>query len=317
MTLFELKKKLQEYFVKKRLKKNSKMAQSWVQPFISLHKGDGSSLSIVNDEKFVKNIIDKNKEILAHEREPFHQIGFKSGDAMKDFVLIELKMQILKKNWLFNSNQTLGYPRLHVFRRTFTIHQILIKIYEIMRPLLKDIPKIDSQIWTFSQFEDEYNFIFDKNHPERNEFYDVFIKNNIQIKSMKCEFCDQKHTDNCPLDFGKERNQTVNIDQILQMIQSDRELEIVIQWKQKCKADLAKVEDTKFQSVNLDGSGTGVSEDGSSKNEESKAKDPKTLNTETSIFDCLDRFQHEEMLSGNDKWYCPRCKDHVSALKKI
>ena len=104
MTLFELKKKLQEYFVKTRFKKNTSKAQSWVQPFISLHKGDGSSLSIVNDEKFVKNIIDKNKEILAHEREPFNRIGYKSGDAMKDFVLIELKMQILKKSWLFNSN---------------------------------------------------------------------------------------------------------------------------------------------------------------------------------------------------------------------
>ena len=104
MTLFELKKKLQEYFVKTRFKKNSKVAQSWVQPFISLHKGDGSSLSIVNDEKFVKNIIEKNRQILAHEREPFNKIGFKQGDAMKDFVLIELKMQTTRKSWFFNSN---------------------------------------------------------------------------------------------------------------------------------------------------------------------------------------------------------------------
>lgn len=188
------------------------MAQSWVQPFISIHRADGSSLSIVNDEKFVKNIIDKDKEILAHEREPFHRIGYKSGDAMKDFVLIELKMQTSRKGWLFNSNQQVGFPRLHVFRRTLTIHQILVKIYEIMRPLLRDIPKVTSKNKDFSIYEDEFNFIFNPKHPERNNYYDVFIKNNNPVKSMKCEFCDKKHTDDCPLDFGKEKNYTVNID---------------------------------------------------------------------------------------------------------
>ena len=98
------------------------------------------------------------------------------------------------------------------------------------------------------------------------------------------------------------------------MIQTDRELEIVIQWKQKStQIDLTTIEDLKFQSINLDGSGE------SFQGEEGKSGDVNSIpkNNETTIFDCLDRFQHEEMLSGNDKWYCPRCKDHVSALKKI
>ena len=36
-----------------------------------------------------------------------------------------------------------------------------------------------------------------------------------------------------------------------------------------------------------------------------------------SIYDCLNYFMMEETLSGNDKWYCSKCKDHVTAQKKM
>lgn len=36
-----------------------------------------------------------------------------------------------------------------------------------------------------------------------------------------------------------------------------------------------------------------------------------------SIYDCLNYFAMEETLTGNDKWYCSRCKDHVTAQKKM
>jgi len=35
------------------------------------------------------------------------------------------------------------------------------------------------------------------------------------------------------------------------------------------------------------------------------------------IYDCLNSFSMEETLSGNDKWYCGKCKDHVTAFKKM
>ena len=33
--------------------------------------------------------------------------------------------------------------------------------------------------------------------------------------------------------------------------------------------------------------------------------------------DCLDEFEKEEILSENDTWYCPRCKEHRRASKKF
>jgi len=35
------------------------------------------------------------------------------------------------------------------------------------------------------------------------------------------------------------------------------------------------------------------------------------------LYDCLNFFSAEETLSGNDKWYCGQCKDHVNASKKM
>ena len=35
------------------------------------------------------------------------------------------------------------------------------------------------------------------------------------------------------------------------------------------------------------------------------------------IDDCMDLFVCEEELSGSDKWYCPKCKTHVNATKKL
>jgi ubiquitin carboxyl-terminal hydrolase 4/11 len=36
-----------------------------------------------------------------------------------------------------------------------------------------------------------------------------------------------------------------------------------------------------------------------------------------SLEDCLEEFGKEEILSANDAWYCPRCKEHRRASKKF
>mmetsp|Transcript_474 Transcript_474/g.1052 ORF Transcript_474/g.1052 Transcript_474/m.1052 type:complete len:532 (-) Transcript_474:8-1603(-) len=36
-----------------------------------------------------------------------------------------------------------------------------------------------------------------------------------------------------------------------------------------------------------------------------------------SLDDCLDLFCEEELLAGDEQWYCPKCKTHVNATKKI
>ena len=39
----------------------------------------------------------------------------------------------------------------------------------------------------------------------------------------------------------------------------------------------------------------------------------KTIN----LTDCLAANSEEDLLKGDNKWYCGKCKDHVEALKKM
>ena len=127
---------------------------------------NSNSISIKNDEKFIKNIMSNDHHILAHEREPFSRIDFKAGDKMKDFVLIEVSMYQNRKNYvLFNYQHQIGYPKLHVFRRQYNSRQCRFQIFKILRPLLQGIPKLDSYFdgvpLTEEQYlEREYHYIF-------------------------------------------------------------------------------------------------------------------------------------------------------------
>jgi ubiquitin C-terminal hydrolase len=35
------------------------------------------------------------------------------------------------------------------------------------------------------------------------------------------------------------------------------------------------------------------------------------------LYDCLDTFNSDELLKGDDKFYCGKCKEHHEALKKV
>jgi ubiquitin C-terminal hydrolase len=88
------------------------------------------------------------------------------------------------------------------------------------------------------------------------------------------------------------------------MISNDREFELAIQWKPAAKAKLSWIENQVFKKVQLDSS-------------ESYEDFKHHKNSNTTIYECLQRFSQEEVLSGEDKWYCSSCNQHVSALKKI
>lgn len=52
-------------------------------------------------------------------------------------------------------------------------------------------------------------------------------------------------------------------------------------------------------------------------NEELLSKGSTNVNTTITLDDCLRLFAQEEVLSSNDPWYCPNCKEHRQAAKRI
>jgi ubiquitin carboxyl-terminal hydrolase 4/11/15 len=82
----------------------------------------------------------------------------------------------------------------------------------------------------------------------------------------------------------------------------DRDLELIIQWNSSPLANLKPLENPEFEQVNL------------SANSQIKLKN---AGKGVSLYDCISYFSQEETLSGNDKWYCSRCKTHQNAFKKM
>jgi len=127
-------------------------------------------------------------------------------------------------------------------------------------------------------------------------------------KSTQCDFCGADHKDNCNFAF----QDNVTLDSILSLMKYDRELELTINWKTTAKVNLKAVETPKFTKINLNGPGASFTS--SDANFDTSWM---TNPNNTSIYDCMSSFSQEETLSGNDKWYCSKCKEHVNALKKM
>ena len=43
----------------------------------------------------------------------------------------------------------------------------------------------------------------------------------------------------------------------------------------------------------------------------------KKMKSTVALDSCFKKFSEEELLSGNDQWYCGKCKEHRDAFKKL
>ena len=86
----------------------------------------------------------------------------------------------------------------------------------------------------------------------------------------------------------------------------DRDFEIAVQFNENTIANLKPLENPDFEEVNLASSQALSTSNGGFWG-----------GSNITIKDCLSLFSQEEVLTGNDKWYCSKCKEHQNALKKM
>ena len=193
---------------------------------------------------------------MAYEREPLSICNFADGDTAESFLVIEIRMTQLRSKYLGFSSQNvqLGYSRLHVFKKTQTVRDLRLRIYEIVRPLLKYSVPLTSR----EQLENEHDSLFKKSDGKYrvdNPYYDIEIHNNLpdatpgifyNIKA-KCDFCQSDHKDNCMLAF----EDNVTIEDVLAVMVHSRNLDLTIAWKPNAKAHLDRWESPVYDKVNL------------------------------------------------------------------
>jgi hypothetical protein len=310
VTVNELKNKLED-FLKPRPEDDPE--DEWIEPFLT-SVTNKQGIDLITEERFVKTQgNDKTgAEIIAYEREPLSLFDLKKTDDCSDFHICELRMVQRRNTYmgLSSENKQIGYSRLHLFRKEWTVRRLRLKIYEIVRPLIKKaLPSLG--IKAGMDLQTEYNTLFKDSKGKyniNNELFDLEIHNNLPqdsgyfSKVHSCDFCGQAHRDNCVLAYEDD----VTLENILSHMKYERELELTINWKSSAKVSFKAYDNPSFAKVNLNAPAGGANSSwvaGSSKN--------------ISIYDCLTYFSQEETLAGSDKWYCCKCKAHVAAFKKM
>lgn len=313
VTVNELKNKLEDYL---KPKPEEDPNADWIEPFLT-SVTNKQGIDLITEERFVKTQgNDKSgAEIVAYEREPLSMFDLKKTDDCSDFHICEIRMVQRKNTYmgLSSENKQIGYSRLHLFRKEWTVNKLRLKIYEIVRPMIKKtLPHL--KITDNMTIEAEYNTLF-KDYRGRyninNELYDIEIHNNLPnetgyfAKSHPCDFCGQYHKDNCMLAYEDE----VMLETILSHMKYERELELTINWKTTAKFSSKAYDSPHWNKVNMNAP-VKIPENSSSWLGSQSTKN-------ISIYDCLTYFSQEETLAGSDKWFCCKCKDHVPAFKKM
>lgn len=159
VTINELKNKLEDY-----LKPVPELDPNddWTEPFLTSVQSK-QQIDIFTEERFVKTQGNDKQgyEIVAYEREPLSMFNLKKTDDCSDFHICELRMMQRRNTYMGLSSEykQIGYSRLHLFRKEWTVKMIRMKIYEIVRPLVKkNLTQLG--IKADMTLEEEYNSIF-------------------------------------------------------------------------------------------------------------------------------------------------------------
>lgn len=135
VTVNEIRQKLEEYL-------KSENDPDWIEPFLTTVTNK-QSIDLIYEEKFLRTQgIDKQgMEIVAYEREPFSIFDLKKDDDCSDFHICEIRMVQPRKSFmgLLSNIQPVGYSRLHLFRKEWTVKKLRMRIYEIVRPLIRGV----------------------------------------------------------------------------------------------------------------------------------------------------------------------------------
>lgn len=213
VTVNELKNKLEDYL---RPRPDQDPNEDWIEPFLA-SVTNKQGIDLITEERFVKTQgSDRSQgEIVAYEREPLSMFDLKKTDDCSDFHICEVRMIQRRSSYmgLSSENKQIGYSRLHLFRKEWTVKKLRLKIYEIVRPLL--LKALDKMNVTSKKMdlEAEYNSLFRDYRGQynvNNDFYDLEIHNNLPnesgyfAKTLTCDFCGQAHRENCLLAYRDE-----------------------------------------------------------------------------------------------------------------
>lgn len=140
VTVNEIRQKIESYLQKEQ-RLEGRDEDDWLDPFLTAVVNK-QNIDIIIQERFLRTHgMEKGTEIVVYEREPLSIFDLQKDDDESSFHICEIRMVQSRKSYMvFNSLQSLGYSRLHLFKKSWTAYRIRLRIYEIVRPLIQKAP---------------------------------------------------------------------------------------------------------------------------------------------------------------------------------
>lgn len=258
---------------------------------------------IVDDDEFIFNFFNNGEEVAIYER---HSKSIKfSEKQFQTFYFVPAEFTV-GRNYLLISKQTqkiISYPLAVTLHKNSPIKELYIQVFKLIRKILPDkdrshsFQKFKENVNNKEYLDSEFNYYFDNKNIEEGPFRLHFIYNipenpGFFSSRLNCEFCGTK-CEACKVLNKFSLKDPVSA--IEDKVTTTRQLAIYIEINES----IGQLYN------NLD------------MNSSLKVKNLITKQSEVDIYDCLNMFRTEERLEKDNAWYCPVCKEHREALKKL
>lgn len=198
-----------------------------------------------------------------------------------------------KKMLFFNGEDTVCLPFIQIIDAKMTCRDINVQIFRYIMPILQLPANVNAKLQAIDNEEDRvdtaYKMVFEDSDYGTEELYELQLVNN-RDPHEGCPACRSPHKGNCPFEFKQKTYKSF-------LNHCSNDPEVLVLWKMNTQTDLTVFE--KPDKLVL-------------------GEAQKKLKNKKIDFDmCMNSFRQEEILDGENKWYCNKCQDHVKARKKM
>lgn len=250
---------------------------------------DNHEVYLLKDQYIVEKVDEnKNLKYLNDAKNHFCMI-FEMDNKIEDQKKIMVELSFKKEADVF----ACSYSRPFYYSRLSIKKDLHLKIYERIRFFIINQKKgldinanFDYKKIPFDKLFKEYT----SSYMEKDFFYKVLYKNNFKI-NKNCLNCSKIDCEGCLLAFDTE-----TIDNLV--TESKIMIEVSLNPNYSLKNYKLNLYEKKYLTP---------------ENE----NQPKNPNKSINLQDCMDLFSEKEILTSENTWYCPKCKGHMGAHKKI
>ena len=282
-------------------KKNKLKLKNKLKEEINLSKDKIEMVLLTNKKKIYKIFIN-NDYIFPYLLQGYELVAYEKDTTNKNNENIYFYLSQYYYSYLFS---LFYYPKNNFFEYPFAINfdksQKVNNIYKNIKEFLKDLsPNYINNNTQKNKNEEilDINFDFNKINKENEKNCGFTIYINTYIPNMNNNICNSLFSSGSTINFPllEKYSSNENYSNIKRQLNLDEyRLRLTLDINILFNLDKSKIPEfnnlTKKLSLNIG----------------------KDIN----LYDCLNLFSSEEILDGDNEWYCNQCKQHVEAVKKM